>query len=123
MSNIALLQADTLPPPPLEVNGVIIAYREARASDRGYMISTSSKCLPALLETRYRASARRRSVPMMRALIESSDAIVACNAADEDALVGYAIGKLEDVSYFVYVANDFRRHGIAKKLVEHFGES
>lgn len=60
-------------------------------------------------------------------LLGRSRVLVACDAEDEDEILGYAVGEPGDDTgpaavHWVYVRLDMRRKGVAKKMFEDIAE-
>ena len=96
-----------------------IVVRAGTADDRGYAVSTFVRS--ALREERLqlhhvRIGAEELKHALAR-LVDTSRLVVACLEDEPDTLCGWALAA-DDAVLWVYVAKDFRGHGLAKKLKE-----
>ena len=91
----------------------MIAIREARESDAGYVMATALRQVP-----RFVREVRRGVVEdAIRAVVYSARVVVACAEEDDDALCGWAAG-LHSTPLFVFVPRELRGAGIGKRLIE-----
>ena len=91
----------------------MIAIREARETDAGYVMATALHQVPRLIRI-----ARRGEVEdAIRALVYSARVVIACAEEDDDAICGWAAG-LHRAPLFVFVPRDLRGIGLGKRLIE-----
>lgn len=95
-----------------------IVVRDGEAGDRGYAISTliASALREERLKLHVRADAHDIPHALAR-LVELGRLVVACLEDDRETLCGWALAA-GDALLWVYVAKDFRGHGLAKRLRE-----
>lgn len=94
-----------------------IAIRAAAPSDYGFIIHSGRRELSTLFVTKQRPKAESVLTPVLDAIVRAAKTAVACDAADPDALVGWALAN-QGTLIFVYVSAAVRGHGIAKRLTE-----
>ena len=105
-----------------------IVVRDGTADDRGYAVSTfiaSALKEERLLLRNVRASSLRGQHATaadgikhaLASLVDVGRLVVACLEDEPDTLCGWALSA-GSALLWVYVAKDFRGHGLAKKLSE-----
>lgn len=93
-----------------------VQIRPATADDYGYVIHSGSREMMAMVKPKYRPSVQKAITAALDAMVRGAELAIACDAAEPTTCVGWAMGGARKTLLYVYVANSFRGHGIAKRL-------
>jgi GNAT superfamily N-acetyltransferase len=91
----------------------LVTLRAGKPTDRNYILATwTHGILPEAPHRWHCKQARDRHHVAMEQIVDNDCVVVACNSADEDHIIGYAISTPGVAIHWIYVKAKFRGKGL-----------